>query len=796
MRWFSGCRSQVPFTHQSRTSAIWKRSRNYSASFRKLRTRPQVCWHLSSFPFVGPTLLEAQPLDLNRRKSTYEPWWVRNSGLWPLDSSGLPNVRTLHDRGGAGRARFFRCCCYKQASYCCSFDVFFVMVACAYWRLSFVSWTVYGWIQMFIYGLSLTTAREGTPPSAAEIGFSFFQLFLTALSRTASSAWVILMSAGLSAVVTLLGAMISTRGTLCTRMALMAHISAGADLVTRRTEEYRLCTGVFDQWLWIPHCLVGSASMPDFEVSMAFVVGLALVSLASRYMAITVMLAACNRQALLCSSLTLVSCRWKSFSLFWEALLHLKGMTFPRSFWFSSFSGILSSSFVCSWHFTYQMMGPDVFWQQHFFRRLSTRNLLTPRLWMPVWRVTSNGPSAMKNLPNHDALVLSRSIDRQSSLQPGAARDLMKAVRMENCVASWSVAMFCVNQERLLAAVPLTMTVTRPPTIHSADRMMNFQRLINLSAFFLLLEERNIKERLCGFPPLRLMKTLWINKTHQNATGAPTELNNRDAVGEAAALCLYSCLLQECDVEGFTTRRVCLWHPWWWIALLKVVISGSRVLFWEMALKRQAFMQEDLVTQGMASFSCPSRVQPFTSICRPWLLSSARASFWTLCFFRLPGQKEISCALLLKLDRWFVLSWRTLSDYSASFWDGGRSQQSAEADLETTGDSLLVSTEQLSLAKFPWNPQRFYLCGLLCFQECRKGWLSSVAPFKPCRVARRMEVAGPQERPRRIPRLFATPSHWPYRCTVFQCQVQRRLRVFNGRQFAHVPGAPMILTRT
>ena len=117
-----------------------------------------------------------------------------------------------------------------------------------------------------------------SPPSAAEIGFSFFQLFLTALSRTASSAWIILMSAGLSTFVTLLGAMISTRGTLCTRMALMADISASTDLVSRRRNIVFIqvySTSDLESLTALWTLFRRGVGMPEFEVSMTFVAGLA-----------------------------------------------------------------------------------------------------------------------------------------------------------------------------------------------------------------------------------------------------------------------------------------------------------------------------------------------------------------------------------------------------------------------------------------------------------------------------------------------------------------------------------------
>lgn len=155
---------------------------------------------------------------------------------------------------------------------------FFVLVACSYWRLSFVSWSVYGWVQLFIYALSLANARDGSPTSAA------------ALSRTASSAWVILVSAGLSTVVTLLGAMISTRATLPSWPT-----SAGADLVARHRNIVFIqvyATSDIESLTALWALFKRGVGMPEFEVSMVFAAGLAIVSLASRYLAITVMLAA------------------------------------------------------------------------------------------------------------------------------------------------------------------------------------------------------------------------------------------------------------------------------------------------------------------------------------------------------------------------------------------------------------------------------------------------------------------------------------------------------------------------
>ena len=118
-------------------------------------------------------------------------------------------------------------------------------------------------------------------------------------SRTLSSAWVIFMSAGLSTVVTLLEAMISTQGTLCTRMA---HISVGADLMTRRRNIVLVqvySTSDFESLsaLWALFC--GGTGMPDFEVSTTFVVGLGLSQSCLRL----------NQLVHLCSSLIRANCR-------------------------------------------------------------------------------------------------------------------------------------------------------------------------------------------------------------------------------------------------------------------------------------------------------------------------------------------------------------------------------------------------------------------------------------------------------------------------------------------------------
>lgn len=154
----------------------------------------------------------------------------------------------------------FRCCCHKQTTCCCSFGRVFrhdcVCVLAVVFRFLDGVWMGSS-LHLWPIIHQCERRRAAQCCSAAEIVFSFFNYF-SQLSGLRVPPAVILMSAGLSTVVTLLGAMISTTPGLFLNYRNYRHLGEYAVCISQPTQLFHFLMAPYPERAQVFDCDPGA----------------------------------------------------------------------------------------------------------------------------------------------------------------------------------------------------------------------------------------------------------------------------------------------------------------------------------------------------------------------------------------------------------------------------------------------------------------------------------------------------------------------------------------------------------